>query len=131
MTRSPRRPERFEVVVAGETHGVVVGLDGTVHVDGEEIGAVENTGRKIPRTSRWRATTPDGKSTSGYTAEDAAAALAYAVLRDRDLERARTRLARLKKVVGERRLPPEDVCPICGDARDRCECRPEDHGLDL
>lgn len=105
-----RRESRSEVVIGGDLVVVEVGLDGRVTAGGRVIGEVENTGRKIPRTSRWRARTACGAAATGYTAVEAAVALAYAVLRDRN--------------------PPEDVCPFCGAARDRCDCRPEDFGLD-
>ena len=75
-----RRESRSEVVVAGELVVVEVDLEGTVRARGEVIGRVALTGVKVPRTSRWAAEGPGGR-TSGYTAVDAAVALAYAVLR--------------------------------------------------
>ena len=52
MSKSPRRPERFEVVVRGEPVGIEVDVDGRVRADGLPIGVVRNTGRGVPRTSR-------------------------------------------------------------------------------
>lgn len=91
MTRSPRRPERFEVVVGDRAYAIVVGVDGVVRADGRAIGEIENTRRRIPRSSRWRATAGE-KVVTGYTAADAAAALAYAVLRETDVPDHRIRL---------------------------------------